>query len=73
MNFEQRAKFRHALIKLIDNHQEEFEQLCGQSVFQVNNVAKDKAVLPSIQVLFSEHDAMEVSFRSITEQEIVVR
>jgi len=72
MSYEKRAKFRHALMRLIDNHQEEFESLAGQEIFQVNNVTKgDKRT--TIQVLFSETDGMELALRPIDETETVVR
>ena len=68
MKYSDRIKFRVALIKLIDNHQEEFEKLCDNEVFQVNQTDSDK-----VQVLFSKEDGMELTLRPITEKETVVR
>jgi hypothetical protein len=68
MNFEQRTKFRLALQRLIDNHQEEFERLFGQSIIQVNNTGANK-----LQVLVSEQDGIELTMRPVTETEIQVR
>lgn len=68
MNHVERTHFKLALMKLIDEHQEEFEQQSKQSVFQVNQVGHDK-----VQVLFSEMDGVEITLRPITETEIKVR
>lgn len=69
MKHEDRMRFKHALMKLIDNHQEEFEALSKQKVYQVNHTADNQV----FQVLFDEHDAVEIKLRSIVENEIVVR